>query len=651
MEKFIDTLDESVRPQDDFYQYANGKWLEETEVPEDKPRYGSFTLLRDLTREQVKNILEMDFEDEEFKNVSIFYESAMDSQRRNDEDHEPIQRLLDKINMMTNHNDLVHMLIDLAYNGSVNLFRFSSQVDRKNTEVEAPHLSSSGLSLPSRGWGSNRAYYFDEDKEEIRQEFINYLSTLFGFLRHEEQRASEFAQIVLEMEKQLAKEHYTQVEKRDPQLSYNRMEIDELEELVPNFPWKEYFAKFTTTEITYLIVDNPDFFKRFNELLAEEDINQWKIFLSGQVLIGAAPYLSERFEQANFNFYGKVISGTKEMEDRWKRVLNLLNGRFVLGELIGKAYVKEYFPPEAKEQMIELVDNLQSALRERLTNLSWMSDETKDKAMEKLDHFRVKIGYPDEFEDYTELNLDESNSYIENIQAATKFNRDISLERLYKAPDPNRWLMSPQTVNAYYNPTQNEIVFPAGILQYPFFDMNMTAAENYGGIGGVIGHEITHGFDDKGSQFGPKGNMQNWWSEADKEAFEGKTKYFVSEYEKFQIESSGKPLNGELTLGENIADHGGVRIAFHALQKHWEEHGKPEGEDGFTPEQMFFLSWARIWRTVATPEFEERIRMSDPHSPGKARVNVTLANVPEFHKYFEINEDDALYREELVELW
>ena len=639
--KFVDN---SVRLQDDFFSYVNGKWYEETVIPEDKARWGSFMVLREKSIQNVKNLLESDeFTDNNFKKVKKFYEEGMNIERRNKLDIEPIKKYLDEINSIASKEDLVSVLLLFAEKNLASVFSFSSQIDRKDTSREVPHFYSSGLSLPG-----NKDYYTDPDKKEIRDKFVEFITTLFTFINLADPERK--AKTVLEFETRLADKHCTPVQKRDPELTYNAIEsLDELKKYVPNIDWNAYFGLFTDIEITKTVLDNPDYFKLLNNLLTEPDLDEWKIYLTARLLNGEAQYLSERFVQAHFNFYGKVINGTKKLEELHKQILSVINDRFILGELVGKYYVQKYFPQTSKDKMTDLVKNLLEIMGERIKNLEWMGEETKEKGLNKLRHFNFKIGYPDEWEDYSALTFEDSDTYFDVVNKSILHIRQILLLNLYKAPNQNQWSMSPQTINAYYHPFRNEIVFPAGILQFPFFDEHMSDAENYGGIGAVIGHEITHGFDDKGSKFDYDGNMVNWWTENDSKQFTEKGKYLVGEYEKFLV--NGKPLNGELTLGENIADHGGIKIAYQAMQLNYKKEGKREDDKMLSSEEKFFYSFARIWREKRRPEIDEQFRMTDPHSHPKARVNVTLSNISEFHNTFKIKEGDKLYRKELPNIW
>ena len=643
----IENIDNSIRLQDDFFAFINGKWLEKTILPDDKSRWGNFDILVEKSIHDVKSILESDdFSDEDFKKVKIFYNAGMDVQKRNEQDFKPLTKILTKIESMKNKKDLLDTLNFLAREGVSSAFHVSSQIDGKDSSREVLHLYSSGLSLPSPGF-TNKEYYLSPEKEEIRNKYVDHIATLFSFTG--DKKALEKAKKVLEFETILAEKHFDQVQKRDPELTYNATNLSSLQESYINFNWENHFKAYTAITIEKIVLDNPDFFLFVNSLITDEKVEDWKVYLTARVLNTSASFLSERFVEEDFNFYGKIISGQKRLQDMYKQVLSMINNRYVLGELVGKYYVQKYFPQESKDKMNDLVANLLEVMGDRIQALDWMSDETKKKALNKLKHFKVKIGYPDKWEDYSGLILDENDSYVEIVTKCVNYIQKIFFENLYKAPNPHKWGMSPQTINAYYNQFRNEIVFPAGILQFPFFDTKLTDAENFGAIGVVIGHEITHGFDDKGSQFDFDGNLKNWWTETDKKLFTDKGNYIVEQYEQFLV--NGKPLNGKLTLGENIADHGGVKIAYQALMNHYSKTGKREDADALSSEEKFFYSYGRVWRAKQRPEIEEQLRTTDPHAHPKARVNVTLANISEFQELFNVKEGDELFRKEIPKIW
>ncbi len=639
-------IDNTVKPVDDFYQYVNGKWIETTEIPDEYPRWGTFLILRDKSLQDVKSLFEhTSEEDNDFKKIKDFYSQGMDIEKRNQQDIEPIQYLLDRINEIKSKEDLVAYLNFSIENGESSVYSFASNIDRKNTTIEVPHLFSSGLSLPTPSI-PNRDYYLNKEKEDVREKYVDYLSEIFNMIGSNDTRNR--ANSVLEFEKKLAEKHFTQVQKRDPKLSYNKFYLDDLIKISPSMDWKGYFKGLTDVKIDYFIIDNPEFYKLVDNLISNESIETWKNYLTARILIFNSNCLSERFENTFFNFFGKIIRGTVKIEPLWKRIISLTNNRSIIGELVGKYYVKQFFPETAKTKMILLVKELLQSMKGRIQDLDWMSNETKTKALEKLSYFGIKIGYPDVWEDYENLSINSEDTFYEIIKKCILHVRNINLSKLYKEPDLKKWFMSPQTVNAYYHPYRNEIVFPASILQFPFFDENMSWSENFGAIGTVIGHEITHGFDDKGSLFDYKGNMNNWWTEEDKNKFEEKGEYFIKQYEDFLV--NGKPLNGKLTLGENIGDHGGIKVSLNALRNYLKKVGLNEN-DNLASDQKFFYSYARIWRYKGRKEFEELMRLSDPHSHPKARINVTLANIKEFYDCFKVKKGDKLFRDKLPILW
>lgn len=639
----IKYVDDSISKQDDFFSFVNGKWLEETQIPEDKARWGSFMVLVEKSIHDVKSLLETEeFTDVDFKKIKKFYDEGMNIQKRNELDYKPIKENIDKINAIETKEQLISVLLLFAEKNIASVFECGSAIDSKNSSQEVPHLYSSGLSIKN-----SRDYYLDKDKQEIRDKFVEYIATLFTFIGITD--PEDKAKIVLKFETQLAEKHLTQVQKRDPELIYNAKQLVELKNFVSNFNWNDYFKIFSPLEITKIVLDNPDYFTLLDSLLTKPNIEEWKIYLTARLIDSAAPFLSERFVLANFNFNGKVLSGQKKLEDLYKQVLAVINNRYVLGELVGKYYVQKYFPASSKERMTDLVKNLLEVMGERIKGLDWMSPVTKEKASRKLNHFDIKIGYPNVWEDYSALKFSDNDSYFDVVNKSVSHIRKLEFENLYKKPNPNKWDMSPQTINAYYDPYRNEIVFPAGILQFPFFDETMTDAENYGGIGTVIGHEITHGFDDEGSKFDYDGNLAEWWTEEDKKLFTEKSDYIIKQYEEYLV--NGKPLNGKLTLGENIADHGGIKIAYQALQLNYQKKGHKEDDDQLSSEEKFFYSYARIWREIIRPELEETFRMTDPHSPPRARVNVTLANIKEFRTIFNVQEKDKMYRKDIPNIW
>ncbi|MFW9990765.1 MAG: M13 family metallopeptidase [Candidatus Odinarchaeota archaeon] len=643
VEKFA--VDSSIRPQDDFYLYVNKKWKDANPIPEDQVSWGSFNILNEKTQKQVKELLEGDYRDPEYKKLTRFYRSGLNIEKLDKEGYQPVLPYLEMVDKLPSRQEIPVTIAKLYELGLVSLFTLSSDPDAKNTSIEIPYLITSGLGLP------DREYYFQEDKKEIKDKYTVYIENMFKLIGEPEEKARSNASKIVSIETQLAEVTPTNVEKRDPDKYYNRKTVEELEEIAQNFAWKDYFSTLVQTDITYLSIDKAEFYSRLDKLLFETiDLETWKIFLKFKIMSRAAPYLSSKFEEEHFNFYARVLSGQKTMKPRWRRVVAVLNQyNKIIGELVGKLYVEKHFPPSSKEKMLELITNLQEALKERILDLDWMSTETKEKAILKHGVFKAKIGYPDKWTDFSSFKIGEDSSYLENVIRANEFDFKEEMKRLYKLPDPGRWYMHPQTINAYFHPMKNEIVFPAAILQFPFFHPEASEAVNYGGIGAVIGHELTHSYDDQGRKFDHNGELNNWWNDSDLARFSEKAKYYEEEYSSFQI--NGKNINGKLTLGENLSDHGGVKIAYHALQKCFEKRGRPNGKGNFTPEQEFFLSWARVWRSNIRPEEAKRRLQTDPHSPDYWRGNGTVANIEEFHQAFDVKPGDKLYRENVVNIW
>jgi putative endopeptidase len=497
-----------------------------------------------------------------------------------------------------------------------------------------------------------KEYYIDEDEHtrSIRAAYVAYVEKLFGLFGYAD--AAERAQTVLRMETRLAKAAYNNVELRDPQRNYNKMTVDELQALVPQVNWKVYFDALGV-QIDSLSVGQIPHLQEAGRMLADESLEDLKTLFTWQVIEGAASYLTTEIYMTSFDFYGRVLSGTEEPRPLWKRAVSVVNG--TLGEAVGQMYVKKYFPEENKARMLALVKNLQKALGIRIENLEWMSRETKDKALEKLNAMTIKIGYPDTWRDYSALDIDPADTYYANLQRAAKFEQAYSLSYLGKPVDKAKWYMTPQTVNAYYNPSSNEICFPAGILQYPFFDMSADDAFNYGAIGVVIGHEMTHGFDDQGCRFDKDGNMVNWWTEADKAAFDARTKVMEEAFNKIEV-APGVHANGAFTLGENIADHGGLQVSYLAFTLNEEakaEKDRLTERDGFTPAQRFFLAYANVWAGNIRPEEILQRTKSDPHSLGRWRVNGALPQINAWYDAWNVTEESPMYvaPEERVSIW
>jgi len=518
--------------------------------------------------------------------------------------------------------------------------------DAMNSSMNIMNEYQAGFSL------GEKEYYIDEDEHtrSIRAAYVTYVEKMFDLFGFD--HAAERAQTVLRMETRLAKAAYSNVELRDPQRNYNKMSIDELQALVPQVDWKAYFAALGV-ELDSLSIGQIPHLQEAGKMLADEPLDDLKTLFSWQVIEGAASYLTTEIYMTSFDFYGRVLSGTEEPRPLWKRAVGIVNG--TLGEAVGQMYVAKYFPEENKARMLALVKNLQKALGIRIENLAWMSRETKDKALEKLNAMTIKIGYPDEWRDYSKLEINAENTYYANLQRAAKFEQDYSLSYLGKPVDKKKWYMTPQTVNAYYNPSSNEICFPAGILQYPFFDMSADDAFNYGAIGVVIGHEMTHGFDDQGCQFDKDGNMINWWTAEDKAAFDARTKVMEEAFNKIEV-APGVHANGAFTLGENIADHGGLQVSYLAFTLNEEakaEKDRLQERDGFTPQQRFFLAYANVWAGNIRPEEILQRTKSDPHSLGRWRVNGALPQINAWYDAWNVTAESPMYvaPEERVSIW
>lgn len=638
----ISNLDTTANPKDDFYQYACGGWMAKNPLKDEYARYGSFdklgednqTQLRDLIEELAANTAK---EQGVALKVGTLYNMAMDSVKLNAQGAEPIQAELRSINEIKTPADALKKFYDLQKQGMNVFFGYYVMGDQKNSTINIFNLYQGGTAM------EDRDYYLgnDEHNKQLRDKYFVHLQKMFMLSGFDEVTAKTKATSVLAMETKIAKAQFSRTELRDPNRNYNKMTISELQKVAPAFQWENYLKTLLPTTIQDLNVSQVPFIVEMSKLLSTSKIEDLKAYFEWTVISGAAPYLSDAFVAQNFDFFGKTMSGKKEMQARWKRSVNTTNS--VLSEAVGQMYVKKYFPPQAKERMLELVENIKQSMSERIENMEWMSPETKVKAEEKLNTIYVKIGYPDQWRDYSSLTITADDSYWANILRADKFETDYMLAKIGKTVDKNEWLMSPQTVNAYYNPTTNEICFPAGILQIPFFYLHGDDAINYGAIGVVIAHEMTHGFDDQGRLYDKDGNLSDWWTGADADQFTTRTQILVDHFNNIEV-IAGLNANGEFTLGENIADNGGLQIAYAALQRALK--GKKVGEiDGFTQEQRFFLSYANVWAGNIRDEEIRRLTKEDPHSLGKWRVNGTLPHIEAFLKAFDIKQGDGMYLE------
>ena len=635
----LTNLDQTINPRNDFYQYACGGWMKANPLTDEYSSFGSFDQLAENNRTQIKGLIEELAKKQSqpgsiTQKIGDLYNIAMDSAKLNADGVAPIKEYLDKLASIKDRNGLSQEIATMHRDGFGPFFGLYVGADDMNSSMNIAQLYQGGLSL------GEREYYLDGDDhtKEIRTKFEEHVDKMFqlaGFTAEEAQKA---AKNVMKVETRLAEASKSAVELRDPYANYNKITVAQLKKEVPSIDWDAYFTTIGLKDLQDVNVGQMDEIKTVADLLKKEDLDVLKAYLQWNVINTASSYLSDNFVAQNFDFYGRTLSGTKEMQPRWKRAVSAVNG--VLGEAVGQMYTEKYFPAAAKERMIKLVGNLQKALGERIQGLEWMSEETKAKALEKLAAFHVKVGYPDKWRDYSSLEI-KNDSYWANIIRSNHFDHDKMIAKAGKPVDKDEWLMTPQTVNAYYNPTTNEICFPAAILQYPFFDMNADDACNYGAIGVVIGHEMTHGFDDQGRQYDKDGNLKDWWTPEDAKNFKERAQVLVDYFGNIEV-LPGLKANGELTLGENIADHGGLQVSFLALQKAMAENPLGKDEHGFTPEQRFF-SYANVW---ADNTRDEQIRLqtkSDPHSLGRWRVNAALPHISMWYDAFGVKEGDALY--------
>lgn len=651
-DKFIDpaNMDTTVSPGNDFAQYANGVWLKNNPIPDKETRWGSFNELREFNAQAVKSILEEVSKTTNAKAGSIeqrvgaFYRSAMDSIAIDKAGAEPILSELRRIDKITDFKGIINEITKQQTSGLNNpFFYFYVDQDNKNVNKNMPQLSQGGTTLPDRDY-----YLVKSDKNEsIKEAYKKYINKLFMLTGSSQDEATKSFDKIWQIESALAKVQKSRVEMRDPQATYNKFSLGEFSKITGPYDWTQILPAFKVEGADTIIVDNPKFFEEEGKLLANTSLDDLKIYLKWNILKSSAPYLSTDFVDANFAFT-QVLNGQKVITPRWQRSFNLIDNS--VGDLLGQLYVKKYFTPEAKQRMNDLVKNLSTTFAERIQALSWISDETKKRALEKLKAFTPKIGYTDKWETYDGLEIKEGDFYG-NIKRANEWDYNYMVSQFGKPVDRTRWGMTPPTVNAYYNPVNNEIAFPAGILQFPFFAFEADDAINYGGIGAVIGHEMTHGFDDQGRQFASDGNLKDWWTKEDADQFKVLANKVVDQYNKYKVLDSIH-VNGKLTLGENLADLGGLSIAYAAFKK------TPEGQsdtliDGFTPDQRFFLSWAQVWRMNIRPETAAQLILVDPHSPAQARTVGPIVNMDAWYKAFNIKEGDKLFvpEKDRITIW
>ena len=638
-----------VRPQDDLFRHVNGVWLRDAEIPADRARFGAFDELRMESEDRVRKIIDecaasAATPGSNARKIGDVYRSFMDEKRIEELGVSPIAKELSEAQSISSIDEFAAFLGAQWTRGMSGIFGSFIYADFKDSTTHIAYVSQSGISLP------DESYYREAEHESVRTAFIAHMTKMFELAGIAD--AGGHAKRVMELETQIASYHWDRVKLREAELNYNKMSFAELQDLSGTFNWELWLEKSQIPSGAFdtLIVRQPPFFEGLSTLMSNFNAAAWQSWLMWNIISEAASYLSSAFVEENFDFFGRTLSGTPEMKERWRRGGSLVEG--FLGEAIGELYVEKYFPPAAKQRMLQLVDNLMVAYKQSITDLDWMTEETKEKALVKLSKFVPMIGYPDKWRDYSALEI-KADDLIGNLHALAKFELDYMLAKIGKSVDRDEWGMTPQTVNAYYNPVMNRIVFPAGILQAPFFDLEADDATNYGGIGAVIGHEVGHGFDDQGSKYDGDGNINNWWSEKDLSEFENRTKSLIDQYDVLRPEAAPDVhVNGALTIGENIGDLGGLTIAYKAY-KIALEGKKSEVLSGLSGEQRLFFNWARVWRGKSRPDEARRLITIDPHSPAEFRCNQIVKNLDEFCDAFGVVEGDELFmpKEERVRIW
>ncbi len=644
----ITRMDTSVEACTDFFQYANGNWIKNTQIPAAYSRWGTFNILADNNNNALKTILDADTQAQaavgsDERLIGDFYASCMDEAAIEKAGITPLNPYFSEIGKIKNLKDVQREIAMMHNMGIPALFGFGAGADAKNSSLNIANAGQGGLSLP------NRDFYLNGDpkSQETRAKFREYVTNMFELLGENGDTARGHAQTVIQIQTRLAMASKAPVELRDPQKRYNKRTLAQLAEMTPNFSWTDYLATRNVPTVTEINVGQPDFFTEVNKLLADVSVVEWKTYLKWMTLNSSATRLSKSFVDENFNFYSKFLTGTKEQQPRWKRCVAATDG--AVGEALGTEFVKKNFTPAAQQRVGELIDNLFAAYRERIEQADWMVPETKEKALLKLNAYQRKIGFNTKPRGYAGLKL-ERGSFFQNTRNVAQFEIDRNIKDVGEKVDKTRWGMTPPTVNAYYNASYNEIVFPAGILQPPFFNADADDAINYGAIGAVIGHEITHGFDDSGSQYDAEGNLKMWWTPEDRKKFDERASCVADQFNGYQIQE-GLNINGRLTLGENLADLGGLTMAYAAYQKSLEGKPKPANIDGFTPEQRFFLGYAQVWATKSTDAFERQQVLTDPHSNARYRVDGPLSNLPQFAQAFSCEQDNKMVRATACKIW
>lgn len=642
-------LDTTYLPGTDFYRYACGGWIKNNPLTDEYSQYGSFTVLAENNRKQIQGLIEELAASQHeagsvAQKVGDLYKIAMDSVKLNQDGVAPIKAELEEIAALKDKKDVYALLGSLERRGITSYLGTGVGADQMNSDMNAVYTSQAGLSM------GERDYYLatDEATTKIREAFKVHVQKMYQLAGFDEATAQKGRDLVMDVETRLAKAFRSMVELRDPHANYNKMSMADIKKNYATFNWDAYLTNLGLKDVQEIIVGQPEALAEAAKILDTLPADQQALYLQWKLIDAAASYLNDAIVEQNFDFYGRTMSGAQEMQPRWKRAVSTVSG--VLGEAVGQMYVEKYFPAAAKERMVGLVKNLQNALGERIQALEWMGDSTKVKALEKLSTFHVKIGYPDRWKDYSALEV-KDDSFWANIERATCWLSDENMAKAGKPVDKDEWLMTPQTVNAYYNPTTNEICFPAAILQPPFFDMNADDAFNYGAIGVVIGHEMTHGFDDQGRQYDKDGNLKDWWTEEDAKKFEERANVMVAFFDSIEV-APGVHANGKMTLGENIADHGGLQVAFQAF-KNATANAPLEVKDGFTPEQRFFLAYAGVWANNIRPEAVLQMTKIDVHSLGEWRVNGALPHIGAWYDAFGVTDQDPMFIPvaERVSIW
>jgi putative endopeptidase len=641
-------LDKTCKPCDDFFRFAMGGWMKNNPIPPEYSTWGSFTVLADKNQQALRQILEASEKADapagsNERKIGDYYASCMDTAAIDAAGTKPIDPLLLRISQMKNIADLQATAARLQQQGFNVLFRFFSNPDAKDSTRVIAWAFQGGLGLPERD------YYLraDEKSKKLRDDYAKHVAKMLELLGDSSEKAAAEAATVMTIETSLAKASMSNVDIRDPNKIYHKMKIAEVQTLTPDFSWATYLRDLGHADLQEVNVGQPDFFAALNSQLKSTSLDDWKPYFRWHVVDSAAPGLTEKFVDEDFDFRGRTLTGAKQILPRWKRCVQSTDRN--LGEALGQLYVQKYFPPEAKARALEMVHNLIAALRDDLQTLPWMGLETRAQAAAKLEAFAVKIGYPDKWRDYSALKIDRSG-YLQNFERAAEFELQRRLNKIGKPVDRTEWGMSPPTVNAYNNSSMNEIVFPAGIMQPPFYDPKADDAVNYGGMGAVIGHEITHGFDDEGSQFDAKGNLKNWWSPDDLKNFKERAQCVSDQFDAYVVDGDLHE-NGKLVLGESIADLGGLTISYAAYEKSLQGRPRPPDKDGFTPEQRFFLGWAQVWGANERLEYARLMANTNPHPLPRFRGNGPLSNMAEFARAFGCNKGDAMVREKVCKIW